>query len=138
MSMFLLYIGTLPAGAVQVSRRLSRNSVRSQDCEKLRIKISASVENSGAFYEETGIFRPIYRNRTTAWMQEQLSRRAAYSWTASQAAFIPGLAHTRTAAAGRSGPETLNVCPVSVYSVVAVSGLTAPACLFSASRLRVN
>ena len=28
--------------------RLSENSARSEDCEKLRIKISASKENSGA------------------------------------------------------------------------------------------
>ena len=31
-----------------VTRRLSENSARSEDCEKLRIKISASEENSGA------------------------------------------------------------------------------------------
>ena len=36
----------------------------------------------GLFDEEAGIFRPIYRNRTTEWMQEQLPRRAVYSRTA--------------------------------------------------------
>ena len=30
------------------TRRLSENSARSEDCEKFRIKISASEENSGA------------------------------------------------------------------------------------------
>ena len=29
----------------------------------------------GLFDEEAGVFRPSYRNRTTAWMQEQLLRR---------------------------------------------------------------
>ena len=36
----------------------------------------------GLFDEEAGIFRPIYRNRTTPWMQEHLPHRAVYSRTA--------------------------------------------------------
>ncbi len=43
---------------------LSDLSVRSEDCKKLRIKISVSEENSELFDEETGIFRPIYCNRS--------------------------------------------------------------------------
>ncbi len=39
-------------------------SVRSEDCEKLRIKISDSEENSELFDEGAGIFRPIYRDRS--------------------------------------------------------------------------
>ncbi|WP_257294005.1 hypothetical protein, partial [Endozoicomonas sp. YOMI1] len=32
---------------------------------------------AGLFDEEAGIFRPIYRNRTTAWMQELEQRRSS-------------------------------------------------------------
>ncbi len=39
-------------------------SVRSQDCERLRIKISDSEKNSGLFIEEIGIFRLTYRKRS--------------------------------------------------------------------------
>ena len=31
----------------------------------------------GLFDEETGIFKPIYRNRTTAWMQKLEQRRSS-------------------------------------------------------------
>ncbi|WP_422139626.1 DUF3037 domain-containing protein [Endozoicomonas sp. ALC020] len=43
---------------------LSDLSVRSEDCKKLRIKVSVSEENSELFDEETEIFRPIYCNRS--------------------------------------------------------------------------
>ncbi len=61
----------------QAPSSLSDLSVRSEDCKKLRIKISVSEENSELFDEETEIFRPIYCNRTTAWMQELEQRRSS-------------------------------------------------------------
>ena len=42
------YLLCIPFDAAFQPGRLSENSARSEDCEKLRIKISASEENSGA------------------------------------------------------------------------------------------
>ena len=42
------YVGSNLGAVGAVSRRLSENIARSEGCEKLRIKISASEENSAA------------------------------------------------------------------------------------------
>ena len=63
---------------LQGTRRLSENSARSEDCEKLRIKFLLLRRIAGLFDEDAGIFRPIYRNRTTAGMQELEQRRSSY------------------------------------------------------------
>lgn len=60
--------------------RLSGSSVHS---EKLRIRIPACGENSGAISRTGRNFQTNFSQPQTVWMQEQLPRRAVYSRTAS-------------------------------------------------------